>query len=202
MRFAELRPGGLYVKRVHGRPGWELTLIRVSQSQRLWRWNEKRWSYEVAEDVRRASVKHGIGYLAVVPPAAWPETEGIGGSLRRGIQRWARPMAALPTPLPDPSVRRLPWHAVPAREEDHRLSWTIFEPKDVVCAYTSPQELQERILRRMTALGAAPEPVFEAPPPDRVAAADVHRVSLRLDVLAELLERIPDPDGQPGPEAG
>ncbi|WP_351237185.1 hypothetical protein, partial [Streptomyces sp. NPDC002133] len=68
MLFAQLKPGGLYVKRTY-RPDWELTLIRVGESPRLWRWNEKRWSYEVAEDADRPDLKQRVGYLAVAPPA-------------------------------------------------------------------------------------------------------------------------------------
>ncbi|WP_351233255.1 hypothetical protein [Streptomyces sp. NPDC002133] len=114
MLFAQLKPGGLYVKRTY-RPDWELTLIRVGESPRLWRWNEKRWSYEVAEDADRPDLKQRVGYLAVAPPAAWPESDGVGGMLRRGIHRWARPMAALRSPLPDPSVTRVAWFDLPSR---------------------------------------------------------------------------------------
>lgn len=197
MRFAQLRPGGLYVKREHGRPGWEFTLLRVSESPRLWRWNQKLWSYEVDETARRANLRHGTGYLAARGPAAWPESDGTGGMLRRGIQRWARPLAALPTPLPDPSVTRLAWHELPTDEEE--MTWTIFEPRDIVCPYTSPAQFEQHILDRMAVLGMEPGPVFDPPPTDRVAAADVHRVSLRLDVLADLLDRIPAPGARPEP---
>ncbi|MEU2155115.1 hypothetical protein ABZ532_08820 [Streptomyces sp. NPDC019396] len=190
MRFAQLTPGGLYVMRTY-RPDWELTLIRVSSSPHLWRWNEKRWSYEVAEDARRVDLRKRVGYLAVAPPAAWPESDGVGGMLRRGIQRWARPMAALRFPLPDPSVSRVAWHDLPTHEEE--MSWMVFAPGDIVCPYTSPEEFEQRIRDRMTVLGAAQGPVFQPPPPGSLAPTDVHRAALRLDVLAELLERIPDP---------
>ncbi|MGW1886138.1 hypothetical protein [Streptomyces sp. NPDC001970] len=190
MLFAQLKPGGLYVKRTY-RPDWELTLIRVGESPRLWRWNEKRWSYEVAEDTDRPDFKQRVGYLAVAPPAAWPESDGVGGMLRRGIQRWARPMAALRSPLPDPAVTRVAWFDLPTRDEDEELSWTIFDPRDIVCPYTSPEEFQQRILDRMTALGVEPLPVFQPPPLGSVTPTDVPRAALRLDVLAELLDRVP-----------
>ncbi|WP_338674069.1 hypothetical protein V1460_14110 [Streptomyces sp. SCSIO 30461] len=67
MRFAQLRPGGLM--RTY-RPDWELTLIRIGSSRCLWRWNQQLWSYEVADDARRADPERRVGYLGVVPPAA------------------------------------------------------------------------------------------------------------------------------------
>ncbi|WP_351233253.1 hypothetical protein [Streptomyces sp. NPDC002133] len=45
----------------------------------------------------------------------------------------------------------------------------------------------------MTALGVEPAPVFQPPPPGSITPTDVPRAALRLDVLAELLDRIPGP---------
>ncbi|MFF3325868.1 hypothetical protein [Streptomyces sp. NPDC002889] len=197
MKLSELRPGGLYIKRVRDNRDREphVTIVRIAESKRLYRWDGDR-AYVPAKDARRPALTKDIGYLCVRPPMAWPESAGRGAMLRRSVQRWARPLASMRSPLPDPAKERVVWHDVPSLEDE--LMWCLYDPKDIVRAHIWPHEFQERILERLAALGADQHGAeFPPLPQDRLTHTDLHRASLPLDVLAELLDRIPEEPREP-----
>lgn len=191
MKWSELTPGGLYIVRVRERherePQW--TIMRLSESKRLWRWDGDR-SYVVVKDARRPARTKGIGYLAVRPPMSF-DASRPGGMLSRSVVRWARSLVVMRSPLPDPAAESKVWFDVPTDEDE--LQWCLYDPKDVICAFVWPHEFQDRILQRLAALGVERHGAEFPPLPEGTfGRIDVFRGSLPLDVLADLLDRIPE----------
>ncbi|MCX4586309.1 hypothetical protein [Streptomyces sp. NBC_01481] len=192
MKWSELTPGGLYIMRQRDNRDREpqLTIVRISESRRLWRWDGER-AYVVVKDAKRPARTKGIGHLAVRPPMSWPASAGTGAMLRRSVQRWARPLIVMRSPLPDPAEERKVWHDVPTYEEE--LQWCLYDPKDIVCPHIWPHEFEKRILDRLAALGVEGHAAqFPPLPQDQPEHTDLHRASLPLDIFAELLDRIPE----------